>query len=152
MAARPTYRVKEVAAIAGITVRTLHHYDAIGLLVPSARSGKGYRLYSDEDLLRLQQIMIGRTLGMPLEAIRRLLDDPGFDRKAALLEQREQLADRVEQAEAMLRAVDEALAAMESKENDMDRKKLFDGFDPAAYEAEAKQRWGDTAAYAESIE
>jgi DNA-binding transcriptional MerR regulator len=56
------YRVSEVAALAGVSVRTLHHYDAIGLLAPSARSGAGYRLYSRDDLLRLQQILIGREL------------------------------------------------------------------------------------------
>lgn len=151
MAAKPRYRVKDVAALAGVTVRTLHHYDAIGLLVPSARSGTGYRLYSDADLLRLQQILIGRTLGMPLESIRRMLDDPEHDRRAALLTQREQLARRVERAEAMLRAVDEALAALDSKGDDqMNHEKLFDGFDPSAYEEEVEQRWGNTEAYAES--
>ena len=145
------YRVKEVAALAGVTVRTLHHYDAIGLLTPSGRSSKGYRLYSDDDLLRLQQILIGRTLGMSLEAIRRMLDDPGYDRRTALLTQRDQLAQRVERAEAMLRAVDEALAALDSKGDDeMDHQKLFDGFDPSAYEEEVEQRWGNTEAYTES--
>ena len=82
---RRTYQVKEAAELSGVSVRTLHHYDEIGLLVPARRSAAGYRLYDDDDLLRLQQILIGRELGLPLEAIRRSLDDPSFDRRGALL-------------------------------------------------------------------
>ena len=93
-----TYQVKDAARLAGVSVRTLHHYDSIGLLVPGARTAAGYRLYTDADLLRLQQILIGRELGLSLEEIRRALDDPRFDRKAALLDQRERLRERVQQA------------------------------------------------------
>lgn len=153
-----TYQVKEVASIAGVSVRALHHYDEIGLLVPSYRTAAGYRRYSGEDLLRLQQILIGRELGMSLEAIKRSLDDPGFDRRAALERQREELASRAERTAAMLRAVDAALAALtdEGKRTtmkDMTREEitaLFDGFDPADHEDEAHARWGNTHAYAES--
>ena len=62
-----TYQVKAVAGLAKVTVRTLHHYDSIGLLVPGGRSRGGYRLYSEDDLLRLQQILVCRELGVPLE-------------------------------------------------------------------------------------
>ena len=89
-----TYQVKDVARLTGVSVRTLHHYDAIGLLVPGGRTAAGYRLYPDADLLRRQQILIGRELGLPLEEIRPSLDDPRFDRKAALLDQRQRLHDR----------------------------------------------------------
>lgn len=154
MARQRSYLVKEVAQIAGVSVRTLHHYDEVGLLTPRGRSSAGYRLYDDDDLLRLQQILIGRELGLPLEEIRRSLDDPTFDHKRALLGQREQLRQRAKQTDAMLRAVDAALAALETardREGDtMDLKQIFDGFDPQKYEAEAEQRWGDTDAYAES--
>ena len=144
--------MKDVARIAGVSVRALHHYDEIGLLVPRARSQGGYRLYDSDDLLRLQQILIGRELGLSLEEIRHSLDDPRFDRKQALLEQRGQLVQRVHQAETMIRAVDEALAVLneKSKGGNMDLKKIFDGFDPSKYEQEAKERWGDTDAYKES--
>ena len=148
MPTRRTYQVKEVAEPAGLTIRALHHYDSIGLLVPSARSAAGYRLYDDDDLLRLQQILIGRELGLSLEAIRRSLDDPGFDRREALRAQRAELAARAERATDMIRAIDAALTAIE--ENDMgkvDMKKIFDGFDPDQYADEVKQRWGDTDAY-----
>jgi len=151
--ARRTYHVKDVARITGISIRTLHHYDEIGLLVPQARSNAGYRLYGEEDLLRLQQILIGRELGLSLEEIRRLLDDPGFDRRKALLTQREQLRNRARQTEAMIRAVDAALAILEEKTKGgrMDMEKLFDGFDPSKYEDEARERWGNTGAYKESM-
>lgn len=156
MAAKRTYLVNEVAALSGVTVRALHHYDELGLLPPSGRSAAGYRLYSDDDLLRLQQILIGRELGLSLEAIRRSLDDPRFDRRAALLAQRTELAARAQRTEAMLRAIDAALAALDEtqrKEGAMvDFKKIFDGFDPAEHEEETRQRWGHTDAYQASAQ
>lgn len=155
MARRTAYQVSEVARITGVSVRALHHYDEIGLLVPSRRTEAGYRLYSDDDLLRLQQILIGRELGMPLEEIKRSLDDPRFDRRAALERQRAALVARAEHTAAMLRAVDAALAALTGltggthmDPNEIEA--LFDGFDPSRYEDEVKQRWGGTEAYAES--
>src|SRR5687767_3659790 len=110
MKARRTYKVKDVARIAGVSIRTLHHYDDIGLLAPKTRTAAGYRLYNDEDLLRLQQILIGRELGLSLEDIRRSLDDPHLDRRKLLVAQRELLAKRAHQANAMINAVDAALA------------------------------------------
>jgi len=142
-----TYQVKDVARLTGVSVRTLHHYDAIELLVPSGRTAAGYRLYTDADLLRLQQILIGRELGLPLEEIRQSLDDVGFDRKAALLDQRQRLCDRARQAEAMIRAIDTTLAALDGgvTTGEMTMADVFDGFDPSRYEDEARQRWGGTA-------
>lgn len=150
MTSRRTYQVKEVAALAGVSVRALHHYDEIGLLVPSARTAAGYRLYDDGDLLRLQQIAIGRELGLSLEEIRRSLDDPDFDRRRALLDQRAQLQARAQQTAEMIRAIDRALDALE--EDTVDPKELFGGFDPARYEDEARARWGHTEAYRVSAE
>ena len=156
MARKRTYQVKEVAGLARVSVRTLHHYDDIGLLVPRGRTDAGYRFYDDDDLLRLQQILLGRELGLTLEEIRRSLSDPAFDRRAALLAQRAELEQRVQQTAIMLRAVDAALALIESQAtaptagDTMDLKQIFDGFDPSAYEAETEQRWGDTEAFAES--
>ena len=149
-----TYQVKDVARLTGVSVRTLHHYDAIGLLVPSGRTAAGYRLYTDADLLRLQQILIGRELGLPLEEIRQSLDDPRFDRKAALLDQRQRLHERARQADAMIRAIDTALAALDGSvtTGEMTMADLFDGFDPSRYEAEARERWGGTRAFDEVAE
>ena len=136
----------------GISVRALHHYDEIGLLIPRGRTRAGYRLYDDDDLLRLQQIVIGRELGLSLEEIRRSLDDPGFDRQRALLDQKRQLQERRDQTEAMIRAVDAALAVLDDagSGDPMEMKNLFDGFDPSKYEAEAQERWGKTESYQES--
>jgi len=157
MQSRVHYQVKEVAEQSGVSIRALHHYDAIGLLVPSLRTAAGYRLYSEDDLLRLQQILIGRELGLSLEEIRRSLDDPSFDRRRALLEQRAALTRRAEQTSEMLYAIDAALAVLDGASLDdegneregttVDYKKLFNGFDPSKYEDEVKQRWGNTDAY-----
>lgn len=154
---RRTYQVKDVAALAGVSVRALHHYDELGLLVPSARSAAGYRLYDDGDLLRLQQIAIGRELGLSLEEIRRALDEPGFDRRRALLDQRALLAARADRTAEMIRAIDRALAVLAGAEEETmttidDPKALFDGFDPAQHEEEARARWGDTEAFRISAE
>jgi DNA-binding transcriptional MerR regulator len=142
------YQVKEVAQMTGITVRTLHHYDDIGLLTPSERSRSGYRLYSADDLRRLQQVLIHRELGLPLETIARILADPGFDRRAALMEQREALRRRQATTTELIRSIDAALAEIEGQP--MSPQDLFDGFDPAAHQEEAQQRWGHTDAYRKS--
>jgi DNA-binding transcriptional MerR regulator len=148
--------------LTGVSIRTLHHYDAIGLLAPSGRTTAGYRLYTDADLLRLQQILIGRELGLCLEDIRKSLDDPRYDRRTALLGQRERLRERAKQTAAMIRAIDLALAACPAEaprrraldgghlKGDMNMADLFNGFNPAQYEDEVQQRWGTTEAFAES--
>jgi DNA-binding transcriptional MerR regulator len=147
-----TYRVADVARVSGVSIRALHHYHAIGLLVPTGRTESGYRLYTDADLLRLQQVLIGRELGLSLEDIRRMLDDPRFDQRRALLDQRQRLQAKARDVDAMLRAVDAALAVVgpDPHGEPMDMKTMFDGFDPAAYESEVKERWGQTDAYADA--
>jgi DNA-binding transcriptional MerR regulator len=142
-----TYRVADVARQSGVSIRALHHYDAIGLLVPTGRTEAGYRLYTDADLLRLQQILIGRELGFPLEEIKRSLNDPGFDQRRALVEQRKRLESKARSLELMLHAVDAALAVVadDPQGGTMDMKDLFNGFDPAVYEAEVEERWGGPA-------
>lgn len=139
--------MKAVAELTGITVRTLHHYDEIGLLSP-ARSSNGYRTYTDGDLLRLQQILVYRELGLPLERVKAVLDDPGFDLAKALADQRSQLLARAETTAKLLDAIDAALRSLQGKS--VEPKALFEGFDPARYEAEAEARWGSTDAYQES--
>lgn len=145
------HTVADVARLSGVSVRALHHWDELGLLVPSARSEAGYRLYDDDDLLRLQQILLGRALGMSLADIQRLLDDACVDRRALLLSQRQRLLVRLDETAGMIRAVDAALAALDpNTEPPMDRKTLFDGFNPADHDEEAAGRWGHTPAFAES--
>src|SRR5690606_30054901 len=90
----PVRTVGKVAALAHVTVRTLHHYDEIGLVQPSGRSEAGYRLYGEDDLARLQQVLFYRELGFALEEIRELMVAPDFDRGAALREQRRLLEEQ----------------------------------------------------------
>lgn len=156
------WRVSEVAAIAKVSVRTLHHYDEIGLLGPRERSGAGYRLYAPADLERLQQILLYRELGFALEAISALLDQPALDRAAALRAQRELLVEKRDRTDAVIRSVDRTLQAMEEG-TQMDTNAMFDGFEdlPEAPEEvrrhhrrharEARDRWGETPEYAESM-
>ena len=102
------YRVGEVASLTGTSIRTLHHYDRIGLLRPTAHSEAGYRLYAEEDLLRLQQVLTLRYLGFPLKRIGELLDRPDFDLVASLRIQRRALRDRIVELER----IDAALGAL----------------------------------------
>src|SRR4051794_3220659 len=142
--------VKEVAELSGVTVRTLHHYDEIGLLKPSERSEAGYRLYSHADLKRLQEILGWRELGFALTEIRSLVDDPGYDRPSALRRQRELAEAEAERLAALRAALDAAIAA-ETTGKEQDVKTMFDGFDPQEYQEEARDRWGGTPEYEESI-
>lgn len=103
-----TYRVGEVAALTRVSVRTLHHYDRIGLLRPTGRTEGGHRLYAEPDLLRLQQILTLRYLGLPLKRIGELLGRPDFDLVASLRIQRGAVRDRV----AELERIDAALAEL----------------------------------------
>lgn len=146
------YTVGELATLAHVSVRTLHHYDAIGLLSPSDRTASGYRVYRHDDLEQLQQILLYRELDFPLDAIGRLMLDPTFDRRAALAAQREQLAGRARQMTRIVAAIDAALDALATGEpmNDTEMFDVFGDFDPTAYEPEVKVRWGDTDTYAES--
>lgn len=145
-------RIGEAAALAHVTVRTLHHYDRIGLLPPSGRSESGYRLYTQRDLERLQTVLLYRELGFGLGEIRDLLAEPGFDRREALRAQRAQLARRSARLDAMLALIDKTLAAMDEgiPMGRDDMFEIFGDFDPAEYEAEVRERWGDTEAYGES--
>lgn len=147
--------VKRVAELAGISVRTLHHYDEIGLLRPATVSEAGYRLYGAPDLERLQQILFFKEMGLALDAIRAILDDPGFDRREALLQHRTALLERRAKMDLLVASIDQTLTEMErgrtmSDLTDDEMKQLFDGFDQKQYEGEVQQRWGQSAAYKES--
>jgi DNA-binding transcriptional MerR regulator len=141
-----------VARLAGISIRTLHHYDEIGLLAPGERSDAGYRLYADSDLERLQQILLLRQLGLGLDEIARVLDEPGYDRLEAPIEQRRQLEQSRTRIDRLIAAVDRAISASQEGRTMTPEESLevFGDFDPAQYEDEGKERWGDTDAYRES--
>src|SRR3954470_20822637 len=144
--------VGTVAALAGVTVRTLHHYDRIGLLSPSDRTAAGYRSYSPTDLDRLHQVLLYRELGFPLEQIATLLDDPSADPAQHLRRQHRLLRDRVERTSAMVAAVEKEMEArqMGISLTPEERFEVFGEHDPAQYDAEVEERWGETEAYAQS--
>lgn len=141
----PMKTVKEVSRLTGVSVRTLHHYDAIGLLKPSCVTDAGYRLYDDAALRRLQAILLFRELQFPLKEIRAILDSPAFDPADALTQQirlLEMQRDRLNGIIALARKI-------QQKGVDIMNFDAFDRTEIDQYAAEAKARWGDTAAYAE---
>ncbi|MCA1825285.1 MAG: MerR family transcriptional regulator [Frankia sp.] len=146
------YGVGDVARLSGVTVRTLHHYDEIGLLRPSARTAAGYRQYGYADLERLQRILAYRELGMPLEEIARVLDDPGSDPVEHLRRQHALLRERIERHQSQLAAIEKTLEAhrMGIELNPEEMFEVFGDDDPTQYAAEAEQRWGETDSFRES--
>jgi MerR family transcriptional regulator, multidrug-efflux activator len=142
------YKVREVADMVGISVRTLHHYDQIGLLVPDEVSPAGYRLYSEANLERLQQILFFKEIGFSLQAIKNILDHPNFDRKQALLVHKEVLLKKKERLEEMIRTVEKTIESIEGGMK-MEKKDMFKGFDMTEieehqkkYAKEARERYG----------
>ena len=142
--------VKEVAALSGVTARTLRYYHQIGLLTPARVTQAGYRLYDEADLERLQQILVLREVDLPLEEIRAILEDPRFDRRQALERHRQLLQMKRDRLDGLLRLVDETLKGgipVRFQEFDMGEIKAA----KAQYAQEAEERWGDTDAYRESV-
>lgn len=140
-----TMKVKEVADLVGISVRTLHHYDEIGLLNPDS-TVSGYRLYSSKDLETLQQILFFKELGFSLKKIKELINCPSFDREKALEIQRKLLWEKRSRLDKMITTIDKTLRNAKG-EIEMSDKEKFAGFDfrHNPYEQEARDRWGDQA-------
>lgn len=138
--------VKQVSQLSGVSVRTLHHYDAIGLLKPTQVTEAGYRLYDDAALERLHSILLFREFQFPLKEIKRILDTPGFDRQAALEDQIHLLELQREHINRLLSAARE----MQQNGGKIMDFTVFDRQKQAEYAAEAKKRWGSTEAYQES--
>jgi MerR family transcriptional regulator, thiopeptide resistance regulator len=144
--------VGQVAEQYGVTVRTLHHYDEIGLLVPGERTSAGYRLYSETDIARLQHVVVYRRLGFALEEIALLLDDVSADVGEHLRRQRDVVMSRLDEMSDLVTAIDRALEKEMSgtKLTKDEQKELFgDGFSDD-YAEEAEQRWGETDAWKQS--
>jgi len=137
-------KVKQLAEIAGISVRTLHYYDAIGLLRPQTRNESGYRYYSEEAVLRLQQILFFRELGFSLTEIKQILDSPGFNALEALREQRKLLEKEERKIKQLLGTVDRTIKKMRG-ELDMEIRDYYRGFSDEQierYRGEVCKRWG----------
>ncbi|MGN7356263.1 MerR family transcriptional regulator [Paenibacillus sp. SAF-054] len=136
--------VKEVAELAGISVRTLHHYDEIGLLHPSATTEAGYRIYTDKDLALLQQILFFRELDFPLKQIREIMGRPDFDRREAMELHHKLLLEKRVRLERMIDTLEKTMKH-DKGEIEMTNQDKFAGFDFSSnpYEQEARERWGD---------
>lgn len=144
-----------VAEMVGVSVRTLHHWDHLDLVVPSERSHAGYRLYTAADIARLQQVLVYRELGFPLARIRPLIDDPQVDAIAHLVSQRGLLRERIAHLQRMLRAVDTMIERHDmtsplTPEQQARAMGIEWTAESADYAAEAEQRWGDTDDWAEA--
>jgi DNA-binding transcriptional MerR regulator len=121
------FTVKQLSAIAGVTPRTLHHYDEIGLLKPSRIGDNGYRYYAEEALLRLQQLLFYRELDMPLEDIRKIMGRRDFDVLSALESHKQALKKQMERTRRLLKTVDNTIEHLKGKTK-MSDKGLFEGF------------------------
>jgi len=147
-----SYSIGRVSELAGVTVRTLHHYDEIGLLSPGGRSEAGYRIYEEPDVERLQRILYYRELGFALGEISGIVDDPRTGADGHLKRQRGLLIGRIERLRKMVAAID---YEMEAREMDIklaaeERLEVFGEFDPEEHAEEAERRWGGTDAYRQS--
>ena len=145
------YTVHELAELSGCTVRTLHHYDDLGL-VPAQRANNGYRRYGAAEVDRLHQVLLYRECGMPLAAIGRLLDDPAFDARDALAGHLRELHARKRRLDGLIASVEKTLACMEGSATMEDEEK-FEAFkqglvdeNEQRYGKEVRERWGDDAA------
>lgn len=149
-----SYTVNQLAKIAGISVRTLHHYDAIGLLRPARAEANGYRRYGETELLKLQQVLFFRELEFPLDEIRRILSSPDFDLRAALADQRKLIGLKKKRLDGLIGTIDRTIRRL-NRRITMDDKDLYGDFskdEMDAYAKEAKERWGHTDAYRQSTE
>jgi len=147
-----SYTVGQLAEMAGVTVRTLHHYDRIGLLRASERTEGGYRRYEPRDVERLHRVLSYRELGISLDQIAALLDGAGADPLTHLRRQERLLRDRIARLEEMLAATHTMMEAHQMNLNltPEERFELFGDFDPAVHAEEAEDRWGSTDAYERS--
>lgn len=143
------YTVKDLARLTGLTPRTLRYYDGIGLLCPGRGRDNDYRLYGPAEVDRLQQILLYRDMGLPLEEIRRLLDAPGFDRETALREHLDRLRERRREVDALICAVQNTLNTIEGGTT-MNDKEKFEGMkrqaikeNEAAYGKELREKYGE---------
>jgi len=144
--------VGEVSTLLGVSVRALHHWDETGLVRPSQRSDAGYRLYSETDIMRIQQVLVYRQTGMSLADIKTVLDDPKADAVAHLRRQRDLLQGQVSHLQHMLRSIDTVMEIqlLGAHLSVAEMVEIWGtDWDPV-YIEEAQAQWGDTQEWAES--
>lgn len=150
------YKIKKLANIAGVSVRTLHHYDQLGLLKPDFISDSGYRFYNQKNLEQLQQILFFKELDFSLKEIKEIMDNPSFDHSKALENHKNLLIKKRERLDKIINTVEKTIFSIKGNKK-MKEKELFKGFDMSEieehkkkYAEETKQKWGHTDAYKES--
>lgn len=140
------YSVKQIASLCGVSIRTLHHYDAIDLLKPATVGDNGYRYYGRNELLRLQQILFHKEVGLSLSAIAAILDDPAFDQVSALKSHKTKLLDAAAHTKTLITTIDRTLSALTDGQAMKDAD-LYAGFPPekqSEYEQWLIEKYGDT--------
>ena len=150
------YMINEISKLTGVSIRMLHHYDKIGLLVPSKRNNSNYRVYSEEDVARLYQILLFKELEFSLKDIKRILDDEGFDKEEALKVQKKLILEKKNRLEKIIESIDDTIKNIGEKTMS---KKDFKAFSydeirnhQEKYKEETKQKYGKSDAYKESKE
>ena len=141
-----SYTVKQLSDLAGISIRTLHYYDEVGLLKPESVGANGYRYYGDEALLKLQQILFYRELGLQLSGIKDIINQAGFDVQSALESHQKSLQGRVERLNRLIATVDDTILHLKGKK-EMSKKSLFEAFSEEQqekYQKEAEQMYDPT--------
>lgn len=145
------YTVQKLGLIAGISTRTLRYYDEIGILKPARINSSGYRIYGQDEVDKLQQILFYRELGVSLESIKDIVTAPSFDRAKALREHRQKLLEKREQLDLLISNVDKTISLTEGRIT-MSNKEKFEGFkqklvddNEMKYGKEAREKYGDDA-------
>ncbi len=148
------YNINQLAKLSEVSVRTLHHYDAIGLLSPKRNPQNEYRIYNENDLLLLQQILFFKELGFSLEEIKKILKSKNFDLEAALKDQKKMILLKKKRIDDLLATIDKTIKKIKKQKN-MKDEELYDAFSEEElnkYKNEAQARWGHTDAYKQSTE
>ena len=148
------YTVKQVAKLAGVSVRTLHYYDEVGLLKPAFIKNNGYRYYEDKELLRLQQILFFRELEFPLEKIKSIMQSATYDSLSALSDQQQLLVLKKKRIERLLKTINKTIISLKGGDS-MNNDDKFSAFQDPSYQKnkdEVEKRWGNTNAYKQSMQ
>lgn len=148
------YKINEVSKLTGVSIRMLHHYDKIKLLEPSKRTDSNYRMYNDDDIARLYQILLFKELEFPLQEIKQILDDKDFNREEALKAQRNLIFEKKQRLERILESIDDTIESLGGNVMSKDNFKAF-GYEEVKkhqekYKEETEKRYGKSDAYRES--
>lgn len=150
------YMINEISKLTGVSIRMLHHYDKIGLLVPSKRTDTNYRMYSDEDVAKLYQILLFKELEFSLQEIKTILQDENFDKEKALKEQRNLIIKKKNRLEKIIESIDDTINNFGGNVMNKENFKAFDYEDikkhEEKYKEETERKYGKTDAYKESKE